>query len=206
MKIKAVEENPHKPSPFNKDATWLSAQWHGDELMSVEIEVGDLLYTIVRAVKPETVLETGTWKGFSTQMLVNGLFLNKFGKVTTVDKMDQKYIPFVLNQSGTNKHGNGEDTWEKIIGDTKEVLPKMVEEGRKFNMIFCDDFHGAEHLKEEMKHFESLITSPGYLLFHDTYFTAEGDIGKAVREWAEKNGYDHIPFYTSRGLDIVHVK
>ena len=206
IKVIAVEETAHTPSPFNPDAKWLSPQWGGDEGMSIEIEVGDLIYGFIRSVKPRTVLETGTWKGFSAKIITHGLFLNRFGKITCVDLEDQKYIPFALKQDKIDKHGNGEDTWEKITGDILEVMPKMIEEGRKFDVIFCDDLHTEEHVKKELALFDKLIHRPGYLLFHDAYFTAHGHIGKTVRAWAEENGYDHIPFYTARGLDIVHVK
>lgn len=206
MKIKAVIEVPKKPSPFNPKATWLGALWHGDDAMSTEIEVGDFLYTFVRAVKPVTVLETGTWKGFSTCRIVAGLFLNSFGTVTTIDKIDQKFIPFVLNQEEISKHRNGLDTYEKIIGDVLDVLPKLIEDNRQFDMIFCDDLHEGEHLKKELTFFEKLISKPGYLLFHDSYFTEQGDIGKTVKDWAREKRYDYLPLYTSRGLDIVHVK
>lgn len=206
MKIKAVKETPIKPSPFNPKATWLGAQWQGDEVMSTEVEVGDILYTFVRAVKPVTVLETGTWKGFSTCRIAAGLFLNSFGTVTTVDKLDQKFVPFVLKQEKIDRHGNGIQTWEKITGDVLDILPQLIDEKREFNMIFCDDLHNDSHVKKELEYFEKLITKPGYLLFHDSYFTAQGDIGKTVKDWAKEKGYDYLPLYTSRGLDIVHVK
>jgi len=205
MKVKAVEEIPHRPSPFNPNARWLGAQWQGDEVMSVEIEVGDFLYSLVRAVKPVTILETGTWKGFSTTRLATGLFYNGFGTVTTVDKLDQKFIPFVLSQQEVEHHGNGVKTWEKITDDALHAMQKLIDEKRQFNMIFCDDLHSGEHVKKELALFEKLITKPGYLLFHDSYFTKQGDIAKLVKEWAKEKGYDYLPLYTSRGLDIVHV-
>ena len=206
MQVRAQDETPIKPSPFNPNAKWLRPQWYGDVLMSVEVEVADLIYSFIRAVKPLTVLETGTWKGFSTRAIAHALKYNKSGVVTTVDILDRKYVPLVLNQGKTDKHIDGSPTFEKIEGDIFNVLPKMIKENKKFNVIFCDDWHQADHVKKELKLFEQLITKPGYILFHDTYFTAMGDIGKTVRDWAKEKGYDHLPCYTSRGFDIVHVK
>lgn len=206
MRLRMVEETPIRPSPFNPDATWLRAQWFGSDGMSVEVEVADLLYSFIRAVKPQTVLETGTWKGFSTRAIATALKANGFGVVTTVDKVDQKYIPYVLTQSDLAEHKDGKPTFEKIEADVFDSFDKFEAEGRKFNVIFCDDLHDDEHVKKELARFDKLITHPGYVLFHDTYFTKLGDISKTVREWSGANGHDHLPFYTSRGFDIVHVK
>lgn len=206
MKLNMMEEIPIRPSPFNPEARWLRAQWFGSDGMSVEVEVADLMYSFIRAVKPRTILETGTWKGFSTRALVTALKANGFGKVTSVDKVDQKYVPFILKKDGLDVHRDGTSTVEMIESDVFDACDRFDAEGRKFDVIFCDDLHEDAHVEKELARFDKLITHPGYILFHDTYFTKMGDISKVVRAWSSKNGHDHLPFYTSRGFDIVHVK
>lgn len=52
---------------------------------SVECEVGEFLYAMVRVLKPEHILETGTYKGISAAYMAQGLFDNKFGEITTIE-------------------------------------------------------------------------------------------------------------------------
>lgn len=52
---------------------------------SVECEVGEFLYAMVRVTKSRTVLETGTYKGVSSSYIAQGLKDNKTGLLDTMD-------------------------------------------------------------------------------------------------------------------------
>lgn len=52
---------------------------------SVECEVGEFLYALVRVTKPRTVLETGTYKGVSSAYMGMALKDNKVGLLDTMD-------------------------------------------------------------------------------------------------------------------------
>ncbi len=51
----------------------------------VEVEVGEFLHGLVRMIKPEAILETGTHKGISTAYMASALKENGNGKITTVE-------------------------------------------------------------------------------------------------------------------------
>jgi len=51
----------------------------------VEVEVGEFLYGLVRMIKPEKVLETGTHKGISSSYIASALKHNGSGKLTTIE-------------------------------------------------------------------------------------------------------------------------
>lgn len=56
----------------------------------VECEVGEFLYGLVRILKPEKVLETGTHFGVSSTYMALALKHNNLGKITTIDPIYYK--------------------------------------------------------------------------------------------------------------------
>ena len=53
--------------------------------MSAEVEVLDVLCQLVKTVKPELIVETGTFSGLSTLRLAEGLKANGVGRVITCE-------------------------------------------------------------------------------------------------------------------------
>lgn len=208
MEVVGIREKAEIAHPFvGEQLAWTRPQWFGDKLMSCEVETADFLYSLIRLVKPQSVLETGTFKGFSTVQMATALYLNGSGTLTTVDMTDQNYVPYVLGKNGVDKHKISEEpTTVKVISEALAYLEQAAKEGKKFNLIYCDDYHNVEHVKKELEYFEKLITKPGYLLFHDSYFKAMGSIGDTVKDWAREKGFDYTRFWSARGLDMVYVR
>ena len=72
--------------------------WHMLDAQSAEAEVLDFLKSLVETVKPQVVLETGTFIGHSAMKMAEGMKANGFGKIITVE-----YDPsFSLKQSRTS--------------------------------------------------------------------------------------------------------
>jgi hypothetical protein len=74
--------------------TFLSvdARQYIDELSSIDREgqgvhpeEAAMLYLLVRALQPQSVLETGTYKGYSTSEIARAIKLNGSGHLVTVD-------------------------------------------------------------------------------------------------------------------------
>src|SRR3990167_4430480 len=60
----------------------------------VECETGEFLYSMVRILKPDRVLETGTHWGIGMSYLGMGLKDNKKGKLDTVE-----FLPEIYNRA-----------------------------------------------------------------------------------------------------------
>lgn len=60
-----------------------SRLWSMFDTVTPESEVIDFLYTLIRLVKPEAVLETNTWTGLATVAVAHALRENGFGHITT---------------------------------------------------------------------------------------------------------------------------
>jgi len=62
-----------------------TGKYHMFDDGGVESEVGEFLYGIVKVLKPEKILETGTYSGISSMYMAQGLKDNGFGHLTTVE-------------------------------------------------------------------------------------------------------------------------
>lgn len=71
--VKEPEVTPHPPgySMFNSGST--------------EVEVAEFLYSLVKLVKPDRILETGTHAGVSAAYMAQGLSENGKGHLTTIE-------------------------------------------------------------------------------------------------------------------------
>lgn len=75
-----------------------------------------------------------------------------------------------------------------IQGNSLEVLPKMVEQGMKFDVVLLDGDHNYYTLSKELEHLEQ-ITHPHSLVVIDDYSGrwAEKDLW-----YAERDGYQEV--------------
>ena len=74
--------------------------------MTAEVEVLEFLRTLVTTVKPQTVVETGTFMGISTLWIAEGLKANGLGKVITCE-----YDPVVFAKAKERIDGSGLGQW-----------------------------------------------------------------------------------------------
>ncbi|MNE41652.1 putative O-methyltransferase [compost metagenome] len=90
---------------------------------------GRVLSMISKMVKPNRILELGTYTGYSAICLSEGL--TEGGKLTTID-INAELEPFV--RSFFEKAGV-DDKIDYIIGDGTKVVPELNE---KFDLVFID--------------------------------------------------------------------
>src|SRR6476646_4021887 len=60
-------------------------RWSMFDSMSAEVEVLEFIRTVVTTIKPELVVETGTFTGISTLWIAEGLKANGRGRVITCE-------------------------------------------------------------------------------------------------------------------------
>jgi hypothetical protein len=71
----------HRPTPECP----LPERWRMFDSMTAEAEVLEFLRTVVTTIKPELVVETGTFSGISTLWIAEGLKANGRGRVITCE-------------------------------------------------------------------------------------------------------------------------
>jgi len=142
----------HRPTPECPHPE----RWHMYDSMSAEVEVLDFLKALVTMVKPELVVETGTFSGLSTLRIAEGLKQNGLGRVITCE-WDKKVYEAA-------KKRFAESGLAKWIVARNESSLEMKVDGR-IDMLFCDS--DVPLREQEVRRFLPQINPYGLILMHD---------------------------------------
>ncbi len=133
---------------------------------SISPAQGQLLYRIVKYVKPEIMLEMGTSLGISSIYQVSGstdsFFIGIEGCATTAAIAEQSLKKFSEGQN-----------YSLIIGNFDIMLPGVLEKLNKIDFVFIDGNHAY---KPVMRYFSQLLPfmhEASVIVFHDIYWSAE---------------------------------
>ena len=169
-------------------------RWHMYDSMSAEVEVLDFLRQLVITVKPELIVETGTFSGLSTLRLAEGLKTNGMGKVITCE-----YDAKVFAAAQQRFASSGLAQW---IDARNETSLDMKVSGT-IDMLFCDS--DAPLREQEVRRFLPQMNPWGLILMHDASSSM-----KIVRESAlrlEAEGLiTALLLPTPRGLVLAQKK
>jgi prolipoprotein diacylglyceryl transferase len=156
----------HRPTPECPHPE----RWHMYDSMTAEAEVLDFLKALVQTVKPELVVETGTFSGLSTLRIAEGLRANGVGRVITCE-----YDPKVFAMAAKRFADSGLGDW---IDARNESSLEMKVDGR-IDLLFCDS--DAPIREQEVRKFLPQMNPHGLILMHDA-----SSAMKTVREGALK--------------------
>jgi prolipoprotein diacylglyceryl transferase len=131
-------------------------RWHMYDSMSAEVEVLDFLKSLVTTLKPELVVETGTFTGLSTLRIAEGLRENGFGRVVTCE-----YDKKVFEAAQKRFVESGLEKW--IEARNESSLETKIE-GR-IDLLFCDS--DAPLREQEVRRFMPQINPNGLIVLHD---------------------------------------
>jgi len=148
---------------------------------------GELLYALVRAIRPLRIVETGTANGVSTTFLLTALERNGTGTLVSIDlpffDEDGRLEPVVEGtsidlydaspvppgkQPGWIVPDRLRVRWELRLGDARELLPAAVAEG-EVGLFFHDSLHTREHMLFEFETAWPWIASGGVLAADDVF-------------------------------------
>jgi predicted O-methyltransferase YrrM len=126
----------------------------------IQTETARLLMLLLRAKRPEKVLEIGTSIGYSAASMAR-VVKEWGGRIITIE-FDEK----VADQARKNFESAGvSGVIEVLIGDALELVPRMKE---RYDFIFLDPFNDIYHrLLEDCV---NLLNRGGMLVADDTLF------------------------------------
>src|SRR5271154_3455914 len=177
----------HRPTPECPHPE----RWRMFDSMTAEAEVLELLRTLVTTVKPELVVETGTFSGISTLWIAEGLKANGRGRVITCE-----YDFEVYENAKARIQASGLADWIELRNQSSL---EMKIEGT-IDLFFSDSDMPIR--EQEVKRFLPQINPNGIILMHDA-----SSHHKVVRDAArsmEAEGLLSVVFLpTPRGLVIA---
>jgi len=118
-----------------------------------------LLYSLIRKVKPNVILETGVQRGCTTLVFLMALKENKHGKLISIDYCQEKpeeiamYVPDYLR-----------DRWTFYKDKTCNILPTLNE---TIDIFFHDSLHTYDNMYFEYEWAWKHLKKEGLLMSHD---------------------------------------
>ena len=182
-----------------------TGQWSCFDDGSAELETLEFLYAFVRLIKPESVLETGTYKGLSSCYL--GLALKENGKgVLDTIEIEQQHL------------ATAKEKWQKL-GISNYVVehhqPSLEFEPKKQYDLFFLDSEPWLRFKELSRFYDNLKDG-GFVFIHDMprnlcqgnvnpdhpgfKHWPVGELSLMVGEWVKIGRLKPFYFKTPRGL------
>ena len=163
-------------------------RWHMYDSMTAEAEVLEFLRTLVTTMKPELIVETGSFLGVSTLWMAEGLRTNGFGRIISCE-----FDPVVFAKA---KEKIAASDLAGYIELRNESSLEMQVEGT-IDLLFSDS--DLPIREAEVKRFLPQMRPTGLILMHDA-----SSHQKIVREAAfslEQDGLISCIFLpTPRGL------
>ena len=177
----------HRPTPECPHPE----RWSMYDSMTAEVEVLEFLRTLVTTIKPNLVVETGTFLGVSTLWIAEALRLNGFGRIVSCE-FDRK-----MYEAAKEKLDASE--FRDLIELRNESSLEMKVEGT-IDLFFSDSDMPIR--EQEVRRYLPQISPFGVILMHD----ASSHL-KQVREAAlklEREGLISVVMLpTPRGLVVA---
>lgn len=142
----------HRPTPECPHPE----RWHMYDSMTAEAEVLEFLYTLVTTIKPELVVETGSFLGVSTLWIAKALRANGFGKIISCE-----FDPVVFGKAKEKIAASDLAEWIEL---RNESSLEMQVEGT-IDLFFSDS--DLPIREAEVKRFLPQIRPTGVILMHD---------------------------------------
>ena len=166
-------------------------RWSMIDSMTAEVEVLELLATLVTTLKPELVVETGSFLGVSTEWIARGLERNGRGRVISCE-----FDPVVYAKAVERLEGSPLVEWMELRNASSLDMPV---EGT-IDLLFSDS--DPELREAEVKRFLPQMNPNGLIVIHDASTHL-----KTVREAAlkmEREGLLRVLLLpTPRGLVLA---
>ncbi len=131
-------------------------RWSMIDSMTAEVEVLELLATLVTTLKPELVVETGSFLGVSTEWIARGLERNGRGRVISCE-----FDPVVYAKATKRLAGSPLLRWMDLRNESSLEMPV---EGT-IDLLFSDS--DPELREAEVKRFLPQINPHGLVVIHD---------------------------------------
>ena len=140
-----------------------------------------LLYYATRVTRPEVVVETGVFDGFSTAILLKALHENGTGQLCSIDMPATTPIADSTTGMRFTSLPPGctpgwivpdelRDRWTLRLGDSGTLLGPWLAELGAVDVFFHDSMHTAAHMTQEFRAVWPRLTAGGVLLSDDVFF------------------------------------
>jgi cephalosporin hydroxylase len=174
----------HKLYYESEEKTWKNTFWLGVPAQKCPLDFW-IYQEIIFEIKPDVIIECGTYGGGSALFLASICDLLDQGEIITIDiksmkgRPEHKRITYLL----------GSTTSQEIVERVRDFI-----KNKNRVMAILDSDHNKEHVLKELEIYSSFVTKDSYLIVEDTNINdhpVNSDFGpgpmEAVREFLEEN-------------------
>jgi len=173
---------------------------------SVECEVGEFLYALVRVMKPKRILETGTHKGWSATYMALALRHNKEGHLDTIEFEEQH-----INTS--------RELFEKLgLSEIVTIHPISSLDFRASGLYDIALLDTEPNIRfQELVNFEPFLSEGGIAIIHDLHSGMSqvdnkelgfgfpfGSLPQEMKDLIQNDSLRPISLPTPRGLTLFY--
>jgi predicted O-methyltransferase YrrM len=142
-----------------------------NHIYDADPELTSLVYAAVRALRAETIVETGVARGLSTRYILEALEANNAGSLWSIDlPPEQTDVRF----RGETWAAAVEDRrrWQYVHGHSRRVLPKLLRRLGEIDVFVNDSEHSQPNMFFEYGAAWRHLRSGGLLISDDVHMNA----------------------------------
>jgi len=138
--------------------TWQNTRWMGVPILKCPLDLW-IYQEIIFEIKPEIIIECGTFNGGSALFLAHLCDIIRHGEIVSID---------IEERSGRPQHSRisywvGSSISEQIIERVRQKVS-----GRSPVLVILDSDHSANHVIQELRLYSPLVTPGSYVIVEDT--------------------------------------
>ena len=162
-----IDEPAHTPE-FLRHVSECEKAFRTNSIESADLYAKKVLiqYAIVRALRPETIVETGVANGVSSAHVLLALHKNRQGTLHSIEIGDSTYLP-TGRKPGWVVPDWLRGRWKFHLGDARQILHPLARELPPLDLFTHDSLHTYEHMKFEFEQAFPLLRPGGILIADD---------------------------------------
>ncbi len=137
---------------------WENTFWHGHQILKCPMDMW-IYQEMLWKIKPDYIIETGTFKGGSALYYAHLFDLQGKGEVITIDineRPNQPEHPRIHYISGSSADPEIYNRVKDMIGEDKTVI------------VILDSDHSRNHVFKEMNLWHSMVSPDSYMIVEDS--------------------------------------
>jgi len=158
---------------------------------------GAILYLLCRVVRPRCIVETGVQHGLFSSYILKALNDNQYGELYSIDLPNKEYMSSVGKIETPLPEGLGSgwlvpaylrSRWELLLGNSKELLPGLLDRLGQIDIFLHDSEHTYEMMMFEYEQAWKHLGTNGVLVSDDI------DMSNAFEGFARMHGRKYTVF------------
>lgn len=162
----------------------------------LEASCREVLYVVVRALRPLAVVETGVANGASSCFLLSALKANGKGRLWSIEMPGRNFHTPPGKDVGWLVPGELREGWTLLRQDSLKALPPLLAERGSIDVFIHDSLHTQEMMTREYELAWPRLRQGGLLASDDVNFNA------AFAEFASRVGGRPLVWRTRLGFIV----